>query len=482
MIVRVVYILFVVLCSLTPLGAQRYIELQEQLGVVVEREDSLSRELDRARVLYRAGGDSMTIYRTRVVNVEQQLFDVRATKSQLLLDISTTEPIEQLPSTPQSIAIDKSRTISNSKYANEKLSHDELQCLRSAEMSDKRVAQRARSYVANYNELSRLVEEYGQAANIKSANSIISNFERLDSLNRTIANSIESQWQGVVDNKGFVYALLMERLGEREIFEAEQSLKIKAVELIDTLQEQSVEPKFLVYYASRLWQLEYEVLLARRLQLPSAVDSLRLVRDSLRMAGFDFPPLIITKRHFIDYEPVKFSTKAIYTGANPIPDGKHYSEGLIYRLHVGSFKSRQAASLFRGAYPICIIREKAGLLGYYIGSYATESEAQEARELLLKRGFRRPEVVEWQDGVERNLTRAPRPRISKYRVEIEGVSELSAELRSVITTQGTGRELSKTGATTFVVGLFDSMQSAEHLVESLKIMDSAIAVSIVEVK
>ncbi len=476
------YITAVALALVAGAGVSMAQSEQEQRFLqTLHTEDSLSSKLDEYRSKYHtlSSPDSISIYREYILDTEQKVFDARALKSQLqsqLGDIALT--LTQEESTPEPQTQTQTQTQSQSQTIAPEIS----QSLYQAQQQGKRIELKARGYISNYNTLARLSGEYEQAQTQRSADSIARQFGRIDSLNYNIATQIVGDWQEVGDNKNFAYALLIEQQGITSLFDREQQFQIEEIKMVDSLSSSTHDEPFLNYYASLRWMSEFEALASKELGLVQHSDSLRYIRDSLRMVNFNFAPLQIKERTFIDYEAVKFSTTSIYNASNPIPALKMYERGVIYRLLVGSFKSRQAATLFRGASPIGILRNKEGLLSYYIGGYATLKEAEAARELLLKRGFRRPEIVEFLDGVPHNVTLSPRPVVSKYRVEIDGVSDISSDIRSVIETQGEGRELVKTGATSFVVGVFDNLQGATRLSESLKIIDSTISVSVVEVK
>ncbi|MFR9594334.1 MAG: hypothetical protein SNI57_07285 [Rikenellaceae bacterium] len=469
-----------------------YVELIKQDSVMSVAEKTLSEELAANRKIYDADSADAASVRQKIADIEQSLIDISVQKSAVNSKINTIEQVWSIDQIANKNVLDTIADIASksedavrivqSRYARETLSSMDYKNFISAESSDKRVAAMVGDYVSNYDTLALLSVEYDAALTKAAADSIVVRYNYIDSLNRIVANDISRVWSEVVDNKSFAYAMLIEKSGSASLFAKDESLKIKSAKLVDSLRSQTISEELLNYYASRLSMVELEYSLALDLKLPHAVDSLRVVRDSLRIVEFNYPKVNIATRLFIDYEPIKFSSKAVYSGSNPIPDGKIYESGVIYRLLVGSFKSRQAATLFRGAYPIYIIKNDAGLLSYYLGGYETKAEAQIAKEMLLKRGFRRPEVVEWRDGVAPNHSSKAATSGVKYRVEIDGLSELTAQHRSTIETQGAGRELSKVGATNFVVGLFDTLKSAEHLVESLKIVDAKLSISIGEVK
>ncbi len=474
---------------------EEYMNLLTQSDSIAMREDSLSLKLRTSRKLYNEGGADVATYRAEIIEFEQRLFDLRARKSTIVSDINTIEqrwimdhldtpvsrPKDKVASTLTSTS-EHTKSILQSHYTLSNLNEEDYQGLCRAESDDKEVALLVNQYIVNYEEMARLSAEYNQSTSEVVADSLVILHAQRDSVNRIIANEIAKGWRTIADNKSFAYALLVEKMGRTEIFDSEAELNIKAAELIDSLSSTSPYSDLLMYYAQRLSMVKYEMVMARNMQIPHAVDSLRIVRDSITSVGFNYPSAEIHRRLFILYEPVVFASKSPYANAANIPDGKVYEKGVIYRILLGSFRNKQSPSLFRGTSPLCIIPGDYDLYGYYAGGYATIAEATEARELLLKRGFRRPEIVEWRDGEMRNLTKNPRQEIEMFRVEIESQKELSEEILSVIATQGSGRELSKIGASSFVVGIFDDQESANHLIESLKIVDGDIEITLKKVE
>ncbi len=482
-----------------------YMELLEAEQRFVTVEDSLDVELHNNRRLYREGGASVALYRQKIVDLEQSLFDIRVQKrvveSQInaieqswVLDnvssgVETHQVVQQVTGTDAStnsgvsrIRAESVKNIHQSQYVKENLPTVDFDNLLATQDGEVEVSQFVKAYVSNFEKLAQYREVYNQSSSQSTADSVAAMHKSIDSVNFDIAKSIDSRWSQVVDAKSYSYALLIEALGRTDIFKKEEQFNTQAMMVIDSLSSSTNSPELLNYYATKLSMVEYEMVIANELSLTNAVDSLKSVRDSLKIAGFDFPSVDIEKRSFILYEPIKFSSKETYTSKNPIPAIKIYDEGVIYRLLLGSYKMRQLANIFRGTSPLAISKNSLGLYCYYAGGYETLSEAEEARKLLLKRGFRRPEIVEWRDGNSHNLTRNPRESSYKYRVEIKGASELSDAVKEVVATQASGRELLKIGPESFVIGVFDDRESATTLHDGLKAIGENLDVSIATIE
>ncbi|MFR9603157.1 MAG: hypothetical protein SNG02_04715 [Rikenellaceae bacterium] len=479
-----------------------YMKLVARNGALAAKDDSLSVVLSHNRQLYRGGGADVEIYRSRVVELEQTLFDLRADKSVVMSQISQIEQrweLDHIELTPhvltlqvdeksfaseptvQVVSSDPARSISQSRFVKANLPTSEYKKLEEAESKEYNVATAVKDYVANYEALALLKEEYGQSASHEVADEILRKHAALDSVNRVAASVIESKWSQIVDSKALAYGVLVELNGNEDLFEREDQLKIRAVQIVDSLSPSTECEVLLCYYAQKLSQVEYEIAVAEELNLSRAVGALSGVRDSMRLSGFNFPPTSIQRASLIQYETIEFPGKTVYSSSKPIPSTKIYKEGVIYRLLLGTYNSKQLPTIFRGAYPLSVQKTKAGTYAYYSGGYQTFSEAEATRKMLLKHGFRRPEVVEWRDGKETNLTRNPRAESSKYRVEIKGVGELSQAVKDVIAAHCADKELLKVSAQSFIIRVFDDQESAVVIRDNLQTADKTLIVSVVAV-
>lgn len=155
---------------------------------------------------------------------------------------------------------------------------------------------------------------------------------------------------------------------------------------------------------------------------------------------------------FLEYEPIGFVTPARYNAQHPIPEVETYERGTIYRILLGTYANRtNGGYLFKGAYPLGYERVD-GRYAYYAGGYRTLDEARAAQEQMRKKGFRRPEIVVWNDGERTNLADAAEEgHAPMFRVEIGGLENLSEELRTAVLDAAGSCEISRAGHL-FIVG------------------------------
>ena len=89
-----------------------------------------------------------------------------------------------------------------------------------------------------------------------------------------------------------------------------------------------------------------------------------------------------------------------------MPELRIFERGTIYRILLGTFRSKQPMTLFKGVQPLFIAENDDETYSYYAGGFATLAEAEEAQLFLKEKGFRAPEVCRWENGEMINLTEA----------------------------------------------------------------------------
>lgn len=148
---------------------------------------------------------------------------------------------------------------------------------------------------------------------------------------------------------------------------------------------------------------------------------------------------------------------------------------------LGTFNTKRAAATFRGAYPLCYQIDEAGKWRYFAGGFATLEEAEAAQALLKKRGFVRPEIVVWTDGVYRNLSQEPQAAEVACRIEISGAETLSEGVRQAIAGAAEGVEISRVGQQMFVVGTLPDRAAADRVADAIRQTDSSLEIKVAEI-
>ena len=225
--------------------------------------------------------------------------------------------------------------------------------------------------------------------------------------------------------------------------------------------------------------LNYETYVAKLLNVTSAIDSLSNASRAVRQIDYRIPVIDIERRSFVNYEAIEFSSRSPYTSSNPIPECVIYEYGTIYRILLGTFKVKQAVSIFRNASPLSVEALEDGRFSYYAGGFRTRAEAEKAVEVMKKKGFRNPQIVEWCDGHKTNIT-ALGDSVS-FRLMISG-GALNNDVRNVIETMAADCQLSRLAEDSFSIGMFASQASAERVAQAIAKYDDTLTIEVKEVR
>ena len=225
--------------------------------------------------------------------------------------------------------------------------------------------------------------------------------------------------------------------------------------------------------------LNYEVYVAKLLNLTQAIDSLSLASRRAREIDYRLPKIDIERRSFVSYQPIEFSTRSPYNNSNPIPECVVYEYGTIYRILLGTYKYKQNVTIFRNASPLCIETLDDGRFSYYAGGFRTRTEAEKAVEVMKKKGFRNPQIVEWCDSYKTNISELG--DTVSFRLLITG-GALDDTAREIIADMDPECQLSRVSEDSFIVGMFASRAMAERVAQAVAKYDSGLTASVEEIK
>lgn len=520
-------------------GNEEYMSLIAQNEELKEQEDSIIGLISEARNAYTEARNTATLtpeeidkFDSHIIDLEQQVFEIRTrrgsitsrlnaieqewvlaqltiapsdTKSEIA-DVTPTvdpeadikevvdskEPTDSEDSTAQNIIpIEPQRTtlrnlIDNECFATELAEYD-YNDLRQAQREESELQSLAKRYATLYNEASSLVSDYLATNNEAEAVDIYDRFTELTSSLYDTSAEIDQKWNHVLDTKYYAYGYILEKSYNYDLLD-------KASADFSTMQQQCAAndgiyaSDALMHYAmGRATLINHEREFARQMELHEAADSLDEVYRTLTTPEYRLEPLRLEKRLFLDYSPITIGRTNYYSSTNPVPELKVYDKGTIYRLLLGSFRSKQPMTLFKGVQPLSIAQDEEGTYLYYAGGYATKREADEAEQFLREKGFKAPEVCCWKDGVMTNLsdedTNEEQPTIivgNRYMVQIDTES-ISDDMRATITQVAPAKMISRAGSK-FAVGVFNNRSEADLLVTTLAELYPDTAVEITEIE
>lgn len=473
-----------------------YMSLLREDSALQMREDSIASVIVRARQMLRDDVANRTKYAEQIMQGENAIFEVRNAKGRVIDRINTIEqewvlqhmnamekaPAAPTPSTTMPDSLQQRDLIRNTPFGNY-LARPDYVALQVAQHREMRAVDCVNRYLSNYMTLGELAQSYAAAPTEEEAVALQERFEALEGVNERLADSLSETWNYIYDNKSYAYDYLMEALGKEQQLDRQTERYNAAMRQVAALEGTTVSDELVDYFVRKRALVEYETAVADELSLSVAADSLRGVAAQLADIDFEFPRVSIEQRYFLQYDSIEFVSKPRYTASNPIPECTVYEHGTIYRVLIGTFSPRRPVYIFHGTVPLSYLETDEGKWRYFAGGFATEEEAVAAQALLKKRGFSKPQVVVWVDGVYRNLAEEPQPSATSegYRLEIHGLDTLSQEVREAITeTYESPLEISKVGGTLFVVGTFPTREDVDRVAEAVRAVDSALDVRVKE--
>lgn len=504
---------------------EEYRELMLRSEELQQHEDSISLLINEARTEYQRitaeNSDSITLDRdsfaTYILDLEQQIFDLRSQRGQLTSRINSIEQkwvmaqlmappsdegnegeeelMAELPDSSSMEVIEPEaplyyRNLVENNIFREILTGEDYNDLLIANEEDSEMEAIARDYLATYANMRTAAEAYRNATEEAEAERILANFYDLEIEAEELSEEMQQKWNHIIDTKYYAYGYILEH-------EHRYDLLDKASADFSTMLQQCAandgnysSDALMRYIVGRPTLLGHEIEFAREMELMEAADSLSGVRDNLNLPDYRLEPIKVERRLFLDFAPIVVGRTNYYSSTNPLPELRVFERGTIYRILLGTFRSKQPMTLFKGVQPLYIQTNDDDTYSYYAGGFATLAEAEEAQLFLKEKGFRAPEVCRWEDGEMINLTEAESaedgevvdlPIVGmRYMVEIEA-EMLTDQMRATIEQTSPNKMVSRADGR-FVVGTFTERSEADMLLTTLIDQHPDIVVTIKEIE
>lgn len=462
-------------------GNAEYMTLLEEDARLQIREDSVVNAVEEMRRQLRENPAEGRRLADEILELENCIFEIRTAKGRLIDKINTIEqnwvlanldgtaaPAESPePAAPAIPEAQKVRNLVENAWFRNELPEADYVALQRAQQLETQASLCAERYFSNYETLGQLADAYGEATAEAEAVEIYDRYRTLTDVNRALADSLSEVWNYVFDNKSYAYGYLLDKMGKEEMLVRQEEAGAKIARTAAALDGETVSDEIVDYFLRKQLLVSYETTLAELLGFAQAADSLYGVAERLAAIEYCRPPQELTERYFLVYEHVEFPSTPKYNAHNPIPECTIYARGTIYRILLGTFNAKRPVSTFRGVAPLSCLENDEGKWCYYAGGFATRQEAEEAQALLKKRGFARPEVVVWSDGVYRNVTVDGEASEEVFRIEIASAAPLSEEVKRAIAETAGEAGISRAGQK-FVVGMFDDRAVAERVAAAVR--------------
>ena len=490
-----------------------YVELQSRDKALVMKEDSVAMLMNDVREKFRIYSDSLSVegqtptaqefsdFSDRILNLEQQIFDIRTMRGDIIARINELEqewvlaqmnaPIEEEPApevVEKVVELPRYRELIANHCIKDMLGAEDYAELCQAQGEDIEMDSLVVEYKAIYDRMNSVAENYRATNSEAEAEELYAEFNNLKNEAEAQAAKIESRWNHILDTKYYAYGYILEH--ERHYDLLDES----SAEFADMRRECSREAGYyatdaLMHYAlGRPTLRSFEHNFARAMELNEAADSIAMLQREPQEIEYRLEPLHLERRLFIDYQPIAIGRTNFYKDTNPIPDLKVYERGTIYRILLGEFRNKQPMTLFKGVQPLYITRNEEGNYLYYAGGFATRREADDAQLFLKEKGFKAPEICRWQNGAVVNVTTAENDGDSSVIIPVSGkrymiklsTATLSDDVRAIIANEAPRQSVSKE-ANGFVLGMFDNRDEVE-LLSSLLSETTSTPVEIVEIE
>lgn len=462
---------------------EEYMSLLRKDALLQQREDSIAAAVVRIRGQLRDDPEHRELYSKQIMQSENRIFEVRTQKGRIIdrinaieqewvlsnLDADASGPHASEPDPlrlPDSLKV--RNLVRNRPFAHYLASQDHLALLL-AQRREMRAVECVNRYLDDYSSLAAMERAFDTVRVEAEALDLKRRFAETAEHSRQTADSLAALWNYIFDNKSYAYDYLLEALRREELLDRQSARLAEVMRTITSLQGETASDELVDYFLRKRVLVDYEISVAETFGLDEACDSLRGVREQLATIDYQLPKLSLDDRIFIQYDSVRFVSRSPYTTQHPIPECRVYERGTIYRILLGTFQTKRPVSLFRNTVPLSYLIDDKGRWCYYAGGFATAAEAYEAQARLKRRGFIRPEVVVWENGDYRNLSKEPPTAgAGGYRVELTGSDALTEPMRSALKALYPTAGISRAGADLFVIGPFSERAEAEKAAAALR--------------
>lgn len=479
----------------------RYVELRSKNDSLMMCEDSVQRLVNEVRDEFSRNRDSVANpvdidrFTSHILTLEEAIFEIRQQRGDIITEINDIEqeyilrhmysdahaeeransdPADSTATSEPAREIIRSRWLYKNDLFTEALTAEDYAELLVAQAEDEALETQCKEYIDNYNTLLATVDKYRTTDSESIADSLFSVYLELKHNAEARSNDIDLRWNHVIDTKYYALGYVLEKANRFDALDTSSEAFSQMQQQCSELDGNYASDALMHYAIGRATLLDYEILTAQEFGLIEALDSLQQRRSGLSNVEYRHQKVDLERRLFLDYAPIIIGRTNFYNSTNRLPELKVYERGTIYRILLGTFKSKQTMTLFKGVQPLFIDQNEKDKYSYYAGGFATLAEAEEAQLFLKEKGFKRPEICRWCDGVMVNLSEEksekgeanePVASNNRYIVTLE-CDSISDDMRQLISTTTPDKMISRRGQQ-FAIGTFAERSEADLLMSSL---------------
>ena len=469
-----------------------YMNLLRNDDKLRQRTDSLMAVVREVRIAMRSDSDlrdslsQVRLDSMRIVlsDAENAIYNMRTQKMKLIDQINAIEQQHVLSSMGNiggANGAKASGSIFNNEYFKKSIEAEDFKTLMAMQSKEATARDYAQTYTKNYTKIKNLYDKYLLVTTEAEAEELYREMATVMDENMVLERRLSKLWTEIYDQKIYVYSYFLEKESREDILEITESMMMESRQQKLLSVDNCVSEPVMDYCLQKPIILNYEMYVAKLLNITPSIDSLSNASRVVRQIDYRMPVVDVERRSFVDYQPIEFLPRTPYNSSNPIPDCVIYEYGVVYRILLGTYKYKQSVSIFRNVSPLYIEQLEDGRFSYYAGGLHNKAEAEAAVEVMKKKGFRNPQIVEWVDGRKTNLSEVGEGEAITYRLSIKG-GELDDTVRDVIATMAEDCQISKLGEGVFSLGNFVNRALAERVAQAVTKCDEKLSVEVVEIK
>lgn len=458
-----------------------YMALIKQEALLSAKQDSVQNTIEKKRAAVALDPTNTDSYTAQIMELEASLFDIRnllgivATKTNaieqeyIITQMNTTVESALASQEATGAAMQQRNLIDNTFFA-QNLNPDERAIISLASSVDKKVTALSIKLSSAINNQKAALEAYNANTEKSAADSLIQLFKNATYRIAQVDDSLKSIWQPILTTKTYTYERLLDKINTpssllENINEQSRELRSQVSEAASAY----AAPTFAMYGRELKMVIQYEKLLAERLNLKLSLDSLKNAEKRIILTAYDFARIGLTEHVLVDYAPLTISTSGAHTEANPPKELIIPSKGPLYKLEILTVaKPLTTYTSLRKIHPVEYREVAGGKIVYYAGTYRT-LDAAKADQARLQKLAMKPTIIAWKDGnrvdLEGNII-VEQPAGDFFRVEIPESSITTEKINSV----APAKEISiidKAGVRIYSVGIFQTYPEALEISKTI---------------
>lgn len=452
-------------------------------------QDSLRTLLNNYRLELQNDPSKQATLSAKLVTLEEQLYQADAKVAQTTAQLIEMDPqaakqlLENLKTSGQTTI--GSRTLLENPTLRTLLSDRDMALFRSTASVEKQVATLQSSIKSLYSELSEVKQEYDQSMKSTQIDSLLAQSKNIKEQISEEDHQIERLWRPIYDKKIETYLVLADKIGvERQQLERidEYSRQVRRVEAESS---NVVAPNAALFSPQRSLVLKYESILADKLGMGIAKDSISKLISLIPADQTKLPNLEFEHRSLIVYSKVFNDGEYDFQGGTEsIPQLEVPRKGIYYTVQIYSLQSKaKSLDTFKNIRPLRVSKNASGMNIYLAGGFRKHAEAQTAINQILKWGYRyNVLMLAWVDGVSTTPLKAKatqeaieKANAGRFKLEVTTQnSTLISQMRSIVDSFAPNKQITRSqngSQTVFTILEFDNKTGAIGLAEILKTKD-----------